>query len=463
MKNKTAPSKSTTITRSGFLRNLAAFGALPVVGCAAPSVISRRGVNDVLCHAAVGVGGMGFEDLRGLVSHPRIKVVALCDVDACKLSAAARLCPGARIYRDAHEMFAAEEGRIDSVNISTPDHTHAGYVLDALGRGLNVYAQKPLCRTIEDSRRIEALAAKKNAVTQMGTQIAAHACDRQTVALLRSGVIGEIRHVWIFSNRGGQSNADHTWPLQPSPVPPSLDWKTWLGDAPWREYVKGAYHPFAWRRWRDFGTSWLGDLGLHLLSPVWLGMDLGTSEPLDVQAEYTVESPELMRQFWPRNSHVTWKMPGVAATGGKPFDIEWCDGNIVERNSIANGDTDAFSSKSMNISGAKVRASMDPKYFPPDFFKELFAKTPIGKQPLQGRVVEGTEGWALSVHYQVAPAAVLKNGKVIAAPEVGPAPSHWHEYINCCLGGGTPTSSFAWATRLSEMVIRGNAKMTIPG
>ena len=463
MKNNPNASSGAGVTRSGFLRGLASLGAMPVVGCACPSILGGRNPNSLLSHACVGVGGMGLSDLKGLMSHPRIRIAALCDVDAEKLAAAARLCPGARLYRNAHEMLAAESGRIDSVNVSTPDHTHAGYVLDALGRGLNVYAQKPLCRTVGDSRRIEALAAKKGVVTQMGTQIAAHECDRQTVAFLRSGAIGEVRHVWIFSNRGGQSRADHTWPLKPTPVPDTLDWRTWLGPAPWRDYVKDVYHPFAWRRWRDFGTSWLGDLGLHLLSPVWIGMGLGTSEPLDVKAEYTMESPELMRQFWPRNSHVTWRMPGVAATGGKPFDIEWCDGSIVDRDAIANGDKDAFSGKSMKIDGSGVRASMDPAYFPPAFFRELFAKTPIGKQPLQGRVVEGTEGWMLSVHYEVAPAVVLKSGKVLAAPQVGPAPTHWHEYVNCCLDGGTPTSSFAWAGRLSEMVIRGNEAMVIPG
>ena len=450
------------MTRRSFLASVGAAGAAAVPFAGFPAILKLRKPNELLSHAAIGCANQAADDLRDLASHKDINITAICDVDSSFLAAAHKRFPRAKIYRDAFEMFADLGDKIDSVNVSTPDHTHAQYIIEALNRGLNVYAQKPLCRTVEDSRNIEALAAKKGVVTQMGTQIAAHECDRQTVALLRSGVIGEIRHVWIFSNRGGQSRADHTWPLKPSPIPPSLDWKTWLGSAPWRDYVEKVYHPFAWRRWRDFGTSWLGDLGLHLLSPVWIGMDIGTSSPLDVKAEYTIESPELMRQFWPRNSHVTWKMPGIAATGGKPYDIEWCDGSIVDRDAVLNGDKDAFSSKSMNIEGSGVRASMDPKYFPPEFFKELFAKTPIGKQPFQGRVVEGTEGWVLSVHYEVAPAAVLKNGKVIAPPQVGPAPSHWHEYINCCLNGGTPTSSFAWAGRLSEMVIRGNEAMVIP-
>ena len=48
------------------------------------AVPSRRtfGPDDKLHHACIGVGGMGFNDLRNFLSHPRVEVVALCDVDA---------------------------------------------------------------------------------------------------------------------------------------------------------------------------------------------------------------------------------------------------------------------------------------------------------------------------------------------------------------------------------------------
>ena len=408
-----------------------------------PAVVKMRSPNSLLSHACVGTANMALEDLKGLKACRDLHITALCDVDATFLAAAKRICPDARLYRNAHEMYEKEGSRIDSTNVSTPDHTHAGYVLDALARGLNVYAQKPLCHDLADSRRIEELAAKKKAVTQMGTQVAAWECDRQTVAFLKKGVIGAVKHVWIFSNRGGQTTAIHDWPLKEDPVPATLDWKEWLGDAPYRPFAANAYHPRAWRRWRDFGTSWLGDLGLHLLSPVWIGMGLGKTGPTAVVADAPSEPDEIRAQFWPRMSHIVWHMPGVKASGNQPFDIEWCDGNLVD---------------------PKVTAATDPKYLPPSRFKELFAKTPIGSQPLQGRVVEGEKGWLLSVHYNKSPAVVMNNGG--AAPElphVGPAPSHWREYVDACVQGGTTTSSYAWAGRLTEMVLLGNVAMLKPG
>ena len=428
--------------RRGFIGSLAATaGLIPFAGF--PAVVKLRNPNSLLSHACVGTAHMAKADLMGLKACRDLHITALCDVDATFLEAAKRICPDARLYRNALEMYEKEGSRIDSTNVSTPDHTHARYVLDALARGLNVYAQKPLCHDLADCRRIEALAAKKKAVTQMGTQVAAWECDRQTAAFLQKGVIGAVKHVWIFSNRGGQTTAIHDWPLKADPVPATLDWKEWLGDAPYRPFTAKAYHPGVWRRWRDFGTSWLGDLGLHLLSPVWIGMGLGTTGPVAVVADAPTEPDEIRAQFWPRMSHIVWHMPGVKASGNQPFDIEWCDGNLVDH---------------------KVTAATDPKYLPPSRFKELFAKTPIGSQPLQGRVVEGEKGWLLSVHYNKSPAVVMKNGGTAPElPYVGPAPSHWREYVDACVQGGTTTSSFAWAGRLTEMVLLGNVAMLKPG
>ena len=416
---------------------------LPFAGCVAPSLSKRRGANSLLSHACIGTGNMAWADLRELRSHPDIHITAICDVDSTYLKAAKALCPDARVYRDAFEMFAAEGDRIDSVNVSTPDHTHAQYILEALKRGLHVYGQKPLCHELADCRRIARLAAEKGVVTQMGTQIAAHECDRQTVAEIRSGKIGEIRHVWLFSTRRDEPKPGYfAWPIKEDPVPATLEWKLWLGPADYRPYAAKVYHPGSWRKWRAFGTSWLGDLGLHLMSPVWLGMNLGKTVPLSVVAEVSDDdwTPEQRAQYWPSMSHVVWTFPGVKASGGKPFDVEWCDGfdNVAFR--------------------------VEPRFLPPAFLHDIAARTPHGKLPLQGRVIEGTEGWILSTHYGKRPYVVLKNGKTLAnAPEVGAHCSHWHEFVNACLQGGATQSSFDWTSRMTEMSLMGNVAQLMPG
>ena len=431
----------TNTNRRRFIGGIAAAGLVPFTGF--PAVVKRRNPNSMLSHACIGTGNMARADLRGFLECGDLHVTALCDVDSKYLEVSKRLCPDARIYRDAFEMFASEGDKIDSVNVSTPDHTHAQYIVEALKRGLNVYGQKPLCHDLADCRRIEKLAAEKKAVTQMGTQIAAWECDRRTSAAIRKGVIGEIRHVWLFSTRRSEpSSSAFKWPLKPTPVPSTLEWKLWLGPARFRPFVEKVYHPGAWRRWREFGTSWLGDLGLHLMSPVWIGMDLNSTSPESVIAEISDDNwtPEQREQFWPTMSHVTWTFPGVKASGMKPFKVEWCDGfwNVAHR--------------------------LEPKFLPPAFLQDIAALTPMKKLPLQGRVIEGTKGWLLSTHFDAEPYYVMKDGKTPPPmPAVGAAPSHYREYVDACVGNGKTTSGFEMACRLTEWGFVGTLAQLQPG
>ena len=443
MSNKRKKENEACVSRAAFIRGgVAALAAAGTPLCGFPAILKMRKPSEMLSHAAIGCANQAGYDLSQLASHRDVNITAICDVDSRYLEQAHRRYPNARIYRDAFEMFEKEGDKIDSVNVSTPDHTHAQYIVEALKRGLNVYAQKPLCHDIGDCRSIAKLTAEKKAVTQLGTQIAAWECDRQTAAALRSGTIGEVRRVWLFSTRRGQpAPSYYLWPNPELPVPKTLEWKLWLGPAKWRPYGAG-YHPGAWRKWREFGTSWLGDLGLHLMSPVWLGLNLGATRPTSVVAEISADdwTPAQREQFWPSMSHVTWTMPGVKASGGKPFTVEWCDGF------------------------GNAERTLPPKFFPPAFLQDVAALTPMKRLPAQGRVVEGTKGWLLSTHYGVSPCYVMKDGSnPPGIPFVGPAASHYHEYIDCCLGGVKTRSGFEMAAPMTEWGFMGNLAQLKPG
>ena len=47
------------------------------------TVLARNvfGANDQLNHASIGVGGMGFNDLKNFIQHKRTQVVAICETD----------------------------------------------------------------------------------------------------------------------------------------------------------------------------------------------------------------------------------------------------------------------------------------------------------------------------------------------------------------------------------------------
>ncbi len=117
------------ITRRTFLKGASAVGGLGSMVFGGPSLGQEAGRK--LRHACIGTGGMGFSDLRSLTSHSGVEFVAFCDVDAQRLAKAAELHPHARTYSDWRVLLDKEKDRIDSVNVSTPDHTHASVTMTA--------------------------------------------------------------------------------------------------------------------------------------------------------------------------------------------------------------------------------------------------------------------------------------------------------------------------------------------
>src|ERR1041384_4359144 len=109
---------------------------LSLAGCATARV-RYKSPNEKLNVAAVGSGGKGGTDIAGLHDEGNNNVVALCDVDANTLAAAAQKYKGAKQYRDYRKMLV-ECPEIDAVNISTPDHHHFPAAMIAMMNGKHV-------------------------------------------------------------------------------------------------------------------------------------------------------------------------------------------------------------------------------------------------------------------------------------------------------------------------------------
>ena len=59
---------------------------------------------------------------------------------------------------------------MDAVIVATPDHWHALMTIMACDAGKDVYAEKPLCFTIREGRRMVEAARRNDRVVQVGTQ-----------------------------------------------------------------------------------------------------------------------------------------------------------------------------------------------------------------------------------------------------------------------------------------------------
>ena len=62
------------------------------------------------------------------------------------------------------------DSNIDVVVITSPNHTHASVLADALATDKHVLIEKPLCTTVDDCKQVVDAAAERDAITWMGLQ-----------------------------------------------------------------------------------------------------------------------------------------------------------------------------------------------------------------------------------------------------------------------------------------------------
>lgn len=388
--------------------------------------------NSKVQHACIGVGGMmGRNDFENFKSHSRTEVVAICDVDKGHLEAVLKDNPGLRTYTDWRELLEKEGDRIDSVNVTVPDHMHAIIAMAAIARKKHVYCQKPMCHDVAEVRALRLAAEKQGVITQLGTQHASGFGDRTGVQWMKDGVMGKVKRVILCSNRPGAETYRLAGPrpAEGDPLPNTLNWDLWLGTAPERPFKNGIYHPSMWRSWQDFGTGWSGDIGCHIFDSVWKG--LGLTAPLSVVAEVNKDWQDdktRRAETWSQSNHITWKFPASDRTQGD-LSVEWFDGAI----------------------------------FPPDDVRnhaELRKQFPSG-YPGEGAFVEGTEG-VVFVHHTNQ--AYLFGDKVrgAARPKLEPR-NHYHHFLDTILGTGKCESHFTQTGPMTEAILLGTVAIREPG
>jgi predicted dehydrogenase len=398
------PSRVSQLTRRSALKRAAA------AGIAFPFVMRAHATappSETLYHASFGAAGMARSDIESLTASPNLKLVAVADVDKRSLDRIKEQFPGVKVYQDWRELLDKEKN-LNSVNVSTPDHMHASITMRALQQGLSAYTQKPLTQTIHEARQVARVAREKSAITQMGIQIHSHEVHRTIVATIQAGTIGKVKEVHSWSGKHWGDN--HPTPKRSDPIPERLNWDYWLGVAGERPYLRNYYHPGEWRKRMDFGTGTFGDMGCHILDPVFTSLALPAPSSIRSVGGAPVDGN------WGLDSQVHYVFPGSAHTTDT-LSLTWYDGDKR----------------------------------PP-----LPVKTLIGKQDLadQGSIYLGTKGILYAPYIdapKLLPAEQFKDVKL-----VNPGGNdHYLQFVEACRGNGKTSAPFDYSGPLTESVLLG--------
>ncbi len=242
-------------------------------GIPAKSASRTVGANDRIRVGMIGVGIMGTGHLRAFVKQQDtdkdIEVAAIADVykrHRERAQAISRLDPK-NIVVDYREVL--ERPDIDCVLIATPDHWHAQMAIDAFAAGKDVYLQKPITLTVDESAQVIAAAQKYNRVLQVGSQFLSDERWHKVKELIGEGAIGEV--LWGQTTYSRNSVVgEWNYYVDEEATPENIDWTKWLGSAKKRPFSAERF--FRWRKYWEYSNGIASDLFYHRVGPMLYSM-----------------------------------------------------------------------------------------------------------------------------------------------------------------------------------------------
>src|SRR5438477_9175807 len=158
---------------------------------AAPMFVPRSawGASDRLAYGVIGTGGRG-RYLSKNFQKLGAECVAVSDVYEPNVEKALADAPNAKRYIDYRELL--RQSGIDAVVIATPDHQHYPCLQAALDAKKDVYLEKPMSHSLEESAKIVQAVRRTKQIVQVGMQRRSAEPIIKGKQLVDSGILGKI-------------------------------------------------------------------------------------------------------------------------------------------------------------------------------------------------------------------------------------------------------------------------------
>jgi len=248
--------KQPNLHRRRFLKTLAVAGS----ALAAPTLIPGRVLgldgeiapSEKIVMGGIGIGNRGGEDLRVLLREKTAKFIAIANVLKARKQYVKSIVDefygnkDCAMYWDFFELLDRQD--IDAVLITLGDRWHTMASICAAKAGKDIYCEKPLSLTIQESRAVADAMTRYGRVFQAGTQRRNIRNFQIAANIAHSGKLGKLKEVHANTLHPATR---HDWlPAQPEQDKEDFNWNRWLGPCPWRPYnaayINGWYGHWDW-------------------------------------------------------------------------------------------------------------------------------------------------------------------------------------------------------------------------
>jgi predicted dehydrogenase len=208
------------------------------------------GANDRIRLGIIGPGARGTEILREALACEDVECAGAADVYTKRLEDVKKIAPGAKTYLDYR--YLLEDKSIDAVLISTPQHLHCEHFVASLEAGKHVYQEKTMAFTVEHAKKMRAAWQRAGKRTvEIGHQWLSSGQIPDAASFLKPELMGRITAIHAHMYR----NTPHGKPQWARPVYPDMTaenivWKSFLGEAPARDFDANRYTN--WRYFWDY-------------------------------------------------------------------------------------------------------------------------------------------------------------------------------------------------------------------
>lgn len=220
----------------------------------APSDRVRAGI--------IGPGMRGLQDAGSFRLVPGTQLLAAADVYDARLKRAQEVF-GEKLETTKDYRRVLDRKDLDVVLIMSPDHWHKRMIIEAMEAGKDVYCEKPMTYTIDEGFEIMAAEKRSNKILYVGSQWVSSPLVQMARKMIDDGRLGQITLVKSWENRNTPTGA-WFYPVAPDASEQTIDWKSWLGSAPHREFDARRY--FRWRCYWDYSGGLATDLVVHHLN-----------------------------------------------------------------------------------------------------------------------------------------------------------------------------------------------------